>query len=117
MKPFNLEAALAGEPVVTRDGRDVTNLAYFPNVCSEHKIAGVLEECIETFTEEGFFLDFNEESESDLFMKPKKRTVWVNLYIDGSYFKHETQELADRAAWPGRVKRRAGKAFPIEIEE
>ena len=113
MKPFNLEAALAGEPVVTRDGRDVTNLVYFPDAGGVYKIAGVLDECVETFTEEGFFFNYEAQSAHDLFMKPKKRTVWVNLYLDGSYFKHETQELADRAAWPCRV----GKAFPIEIEE
>lgn len=29
MKPFNLEEALAGKPVVTRDGRDVKELFFY----------------------------------------------------------------------------------------
>lgn len=41
MKPFNLEAALAGEPVITRDGRKVTQLRTFDTTLRRN-VVGVI---------------------------------------------------------------------------
>lgn len=41
MKPFNLERALAGDAVITRDGREVTQLVKF-DVESKYKLFGVV---------------------------------------------------------------------------
>ena len=43
MKPFNLEAALRGEKVVTRDGREVTQLVKFKGVIPPQTLMGVVE--------------------------------------------------------------------------
>jgi hypothetical protein len=52
----------------------------------------------------------------DLFMAPRKRTVWVNLYSDNTRpaWHYESQEKADRNIGPGRI---GDRAYPIEIEE
>ena len=65
MKPFNLEAALRGEKVVTRDGREVTQLVKF-DVKSRWPCCGVLDGCILVWNEAGRVSDT--ESEMDLFM-------------------------------------------------
>lgn len=43
MKPFDLEKALAGERVVTRDGDEVTQITKFDLIRSEYFIRGVVE--------------------------------------------------------------------------
>ena len=43
MKPFNLEAALRGEKVVTRDGREVTQLVKFNRVKPPVALWGVVD--------------------------------------------------------------------------
>lgn len=70
MKPFNLEKALAGEPVITRNGRRVLRIAHFPE-CGEHdRVVAAIEGegDVYTFYENGNFV--NEENEIDLFMAP-----------------------------------------------
>ena len=56
-------------------------------------------------------------SDNDLFMAPKMRTVWANLYAihdtHGKVHFHSSQEEADDAASHERV---GGRAWPIEIE-
>lgn len=42
MKPFDLEAALRGAPVVTRNGREVTQLTRFYDVKSKNPLRGVV---------------------------------------------------------------------------
>lgn len=43
MKPFNLEEALAGTPVITRDGIPVKQLTYFKDVKNHYPILGIVE--------------------------------------------------------------------------
>ena len=43
MKPFDLQAALRGEPVVTVRGRKVLRLAYLPEADSHCKVVAVIE--------------------------------------------------------------------------
>jgi len=44
MKPFNLEAALRGEKVVTRDGREVTQVVKFDGVAPPVSLWGIVGE-------------------------------------------------------------------------
>lgn len=74
MKPFNLEAALAGAPVCTRDGRPVTQLVKF-DVISAFNIGGVLDRDFHRWKQDGAFDCFR--CEHDLFMAPIKKTGWV----------------------------------------
>jgi hypothetical protein len=81
-KPFNLEEALNGAKVVTRDGREVTQLTKF-NVREGIRIVGVIEgyrstlewDNIEGFTYSGC------ESTTDLFLVKEPKSVWVNVYV------------------------------------
>lgn len=43
MKPFDIEKALDGEPVVTRSGQPVTELTLFYATKEEYCLRGVLE--------------------------------------------------------------------------
>lgn len=84
MKPFNLERALAGDPVVTRDGHRVTDLRYFNRQGILYPIIGVLEVDdanpeVETWTLYGRFRTHC-DSDYDLFMASTKHEGWVNLY-------------------------------------
>lgn len=115
MKPFDLEKALAGDPVVTRDGREVTQIHLF-DTTAKHRLFGVLFGEVEAFSIDGRYWD-NGDSEADLFMAPKKRTVWVNLYAHRpNAFYYNTQEDAD-VDLVSELPRIGNKAYPIEIEE
>lgn len=122
LKPFNLERALAGDPVVTRDGRPVTQLTYFRARNTTYKLIGVVDDDVESWSDRGETWSKGGITNSDLFMAPKTRTVWVNLYpspcsaISGNFVYHESEERADisASASPPRI---GNKAFPIEIEE
>lgn len=79
MKPFNLEAALKGEKVVTRNGQEVGEIHYFKNVAGQSMLA-VINSRLYHFAPDGrYFLD-DINSSLDLFMAPKKRTVYVNVH-------------------------------------
>lgn len=78
MKPFNYEAAMRGEKVVTRDGRQVRIIAKrndekYPIVA----LIGLKEE-VQTFKMDGGCLD--KETEQDLFMAPTVKEGWIVLY-------------------------------------
>jgi len=78
MKKFNLEKALAGEPVVTRNGKKVTDLKLF-NTQKFFKLFGVIDDDLESFNIEGHCL-FKEGHEHDLFMANGTKSIWVNVY-------------------------------------
>jgi hypothetical protein len=87
MEKFNLERALAGEPVITRNGREVTQLVYFHDVIHKDCVYGVIGNQIKNWCIDGkFFHDDPNEFKADLFMKPKENAIWVNVYKreDGS---------------------------------
>jgi hypothetical protein len=98
MEKFDLERALAGEPVCTRNGNEVTRL-FLVDVDSKYKLVGVVKKSLLRWTDKGYFLDITNKSENDLFMKPKENAIWVNVYKDngtgelilGSAFKSEAQ--------------------------
>lgn len=102
MKPFDLVKALAGAPVVTRDGRKVEQLVKFsPNGCIY--LGGVL--CnrrpngdeLEWWRSDGSAIG-NGEEHLDLFMsEPEKvkREGWINIYSNesgGHYAAHRIFE-------------------------
>ena len=81
MKPFNLEEALDGKPVVTRDGRKVTHITKMPN---NNFIVGIIEGVpqIPQWAVNGNFLNDHYTHPCDLFMFIEKKSVWVNIYED-----------------------------------
>jgi len=78
MKEFNLERALAGYPVITRDGRAVTQLHKFDAADSSYQLIGVIGELIFDFTIDGYS-SIGREVSHDLFMAPNKVTLYLNF--------------------------------------
>jgi hypothetical protein len=75
MKEFDLEAALRGEPVVTRDGSPVKIAGYNKHASEGQEIAAWIG---------GFVIDYDKNgrrnrgnNQYDLFMAPKERKEWV----------------------------------------
>ena len=79
MKPFDLERALAGDPVVTRDGEPVTQLTQFIGLDSEEALFGVQDKKVRRWFLDGKYIA-DDYSRLDLFMAPVKREGWVNIY-------------------------------------
>jgi hypothetical protein len=78
MKPFNKSEAISGNPVVTRDGRKVTQLKEFRN--GSMVFVGVMEGSKGTtsWTDYGtYWGDKTIESEMDLFMCAVVKEGWV----------------------------------------
>lgn len=79
MKPFNLERALTGDPVVTREGISVTELHIF-NTLPINPLVAIIEGQIRSFRLDGYYDGPNARRKYDLFMKSTKHEGWVNLY-------------------------------------
>lgn len=112
-KPFDLERALAGDPVVTRDGRPVTQLVKFDVGGDSEPVCGVLNGSISSWSVDGLYLT-DIESKYDIFMAPKKRTVWVNLCFDGKAYWYDSEEVADECRGHDSI---GDRSYPVEIEE
>lgn len=119
MKPFDLAAALAGAPVVTRDGRKVLQLAHFPEASPDIGLVILFEgsSTLNTRREDGTRFNGNDSS-MDLFMAPVKQTVWVNMYRDlnGTFFSVAVGDSKESAAAKSDLDDYIG-TYPVEIEE
>lgn len=73
LKPFDLEKALAGDPIITRDGREVTQATLF-NCDSLYPLRAVVGGDVRAFTKDGVN-NMLGISPDDLFMKQKTHTV------------------------------------------
>lgn len=117
MKPFDLEAAKRGEPIVTRDGRPVKFIAHVPEANDGARVVVMFDGEIESHWEDGSYYTKSAASRNDLFMAPRKRTVWVNVYppdtncFGGAY---ETEAIANNYAGRNRI---GNRAWPLEIED
>jgi hypothetical protein len=80
--PFDLDKALAGQPVATRDGRKVAGLIH-TGFETKWPLVGMIEGCEApcSWTLTGHCNSTTEPDPDDLFLKSHgKRTVWVNLH-------------------------------------
>lgn len=82
-KEFNLEEALKGAKLVTRDGREVSEWKYFETGNKIYRIASVIDGEIQTFTKEGRYLVDGSAHYKDLFIKTEPKKCYVNVYGDG----------------------------------
>ena len=116
MKPFDLEAAKRGEPIVTRGGEAAKFIAHVPDAEIGFRVVVMLGGVIECYCDDGSYR-LSSKSTCDLFMVRRKRTVWVNVYpheagsFGGSY---ETEAIANNYASPKRI---GNRAWPLEIED
>lgn len=81
LKPFNLEKALAGEKVVTRDGRNVVEIVKLSKAVGSQSVIAVKEDGNwASYSSDGYLWSEGSLSDNDLFMAPTKKQGWVNIY-------------------------------------
>jgi hypothetical protein len=107
MKPFNLDEALAGKPVVTRDRIKITELHHFKTFQSSYKVLAIINGLAHWFNENGK-LNQDHETRLDLFMASEKKEGWINIYKYENHpsivsFFHETKKLAEAACMKDRI--------------
>lgn len=102
MKPFNLQEALAGKPVVTRDGRKVTELHYFATALPSEQLVYVADGKLHyQFARGSYYPLGSHASEWDLFMAEEPREIWLNVYPAPwpyHFAAHPDREMAERGA-------------------
>ena len=91
LKPFNLEAAKAGKPVCTRDGRKARIICFdrkFYHDGYNYPIVAMVNdndnELVHAYTQDGLLVG-NMEGELDLMMLPERKDGWVNVYKERIY--------------------------------
>ncbi len=91
MKPFNLARALAGDPVVTREGKEVIQIVYFDKVYIIRPVVAFISghNGVCTFHKNGCSVD-GQESQFDLFMAPVEKEYWMASGHTGSEYKNYT---------------------------
>jgi hypothetical protein len=80
MKPFDLEAAMRGEPVVTRSGEVWKFGAHNPEAQGRHRLIGWVAGMTRSHQDNGRY--DSSESEFDLFMAPRKVQMWTRWFKD-----------------------------------
>ncbi len=126
-KPFDLEAAKAGAPVMTRDGRPVRILA-FDVKSEEYPVVAVVPthdgkyESVEVYTKSGKYNDdeyddVKAECDYDLAMAPVKHRAWVNIYKCSQYHTSDLFYTKDEAVKCGQRGSAYIATVPIEWEE
>ena len=103
MKPFNLEEALAGAPVVTKKGDLVTGIVKFNlKNDSPYPVAGIHYNHVCLWSKEGIFnVSTDTQHDMDLFMAEPQKFIWINLWQqlheNGNYIStvHTREDLAD----------------------
>jgi hypothetical protein len=81
MKTFNLKRALAGDPVVTRDGRPVKIAGYNGEAVKDAQLIGWIRNNYATWYLTG---ESEHAKDFDLFMAPTERKEWIVRYQHGT---------------------------------
>lgn len=121
MKPFNLEAAKAGKPLVTRGGSLAKLIAHVPEANEGTRVLALVGSEIVTYFETGQYWNDSETTGRDLFMATEKKTVYVNLLQPGfaghvSGWQHDTEQSARQSAADNPTNDYQVIAVPVEIE-
>ena len=111
MKPFNLEEALAGKQVVTRDGRPVRIAGYNLEAVDGFRLAAWIDGEALGWHEDGVFFR-RSESVYDLFMTSKE--VWVVLYEKGGMIQtFATETFEEAKSYESGLSLRGYKTFGV----
>jgi hypothetical protein len=125
IKPFDLDRAKAGDPLVTRDGKAAHFIAHVPELEPQYRVIYRTSDAVSPTEcdESGQFYGEDSESRHDLFMAPKTRTVYVQIFdrqadTDGPSLrsvafenKADAERNTETTAWKVLVA-----ALPVEIE-
>lgn len=110
-RPFDLEAAKRGEPIICRDGLPAKFIAHVPEGGNYHRVAFLRGRVVMATNENGKF-SIDLESYQDLFMAPVKLKLWINCYPNHSHSTHMDRYNADQKACSDRIA-----CIEIEYEE
>jgi hypothetical protein len=124
MKPFNLEAAKRGEKLVTRCGDSVDEFHHFETTNGNaYSCIAIVGGVLRSHAKDGAYIGGCERPE-DLFMAPKKRTVYVQIFdkpIDGESDAYKAVAYKDKGDAEDNLRETTWKvlavAVPVEIEE
>ena len=97
-KPFDLEAAKAGEPVCTRDGREA-RIICFDRIGNLPIIALVKNregEIVYYYYNNGRDNKEDVEKDYDLLMKPIIKTGWINVHKNNGLYETEEDAINNR---------------------
>lgn len=107
LKPFDLEAAKAGKPVCTRDGRKARILCYDLKGAKYPIVAAIetqdyIAESISAYDKNGRFVH-DKENNNDLMMLLEKKEGWINIYTNSGSVEtginiYKTEEIAKSSA-------------------
>ncbi len=84
-KPFDLTKALAGEKVITRDGREVKIAGYNDSADITCSLVGWLNGHVLAWQKNGTCLMNGDTSNYDLFLAADVREYWVCLWSKGGH--------------------------------
>jgi hypothetical protein len=92
MREFNLDAALSGVRIETRDGRQVTQLVKFKTDSGDILYGlDVENDHVEQWLVDGRYHDIKPQCDGDLVMSTKRLDGVVNIYNNISPTWHETE--------------------------
>lgn len=130
LREFNLEAAKAGKPVCTRDGRKVRIICFDKKGCK--RIVALVQADNELEVLFDYYSDGREfhsdTTDNDLMMLPEKKEGWVNIYnadttfyyVDGRVFETKdeaVQEAKEEVKKEQREKNEYIDTIRLEWEE
>jgi hypothetical protein len=84
MRTFDLRAALRGEKVVTRDGREVTTVLMPDGLAEPYTVVAVINGTLYSYTESGSYAPDDGSTPHDLFMATKTFEAYCNIYVDAT---------------------------------
>ena len=90
MKPFSKFKAISGAPVVTREGKKVTQLKEF-EVSGPFQVVGLVDgnQGISTWTDDGMYYGDGSQSHLDLFMAPAVVEGWAAFGVEEAQTRHK----------------------------
>lgn len=81
MKEFDIQRALNGSRVITKEGKEVKNLTHLKDLTEdEFKLVGVVAGELYRWTEDG--VSVFEDDAFDLYLETEKCEGWANVYRD-----------------------------------
>lgn len=83
MLKFDLQKALKGAKVITRNGWDVVITGYQKSNIPSNRVVGSVNGMVIGWHEDGVYQHDKRESIYDLFMFPEEEAMFVNVYSDG----------------------------------
>ena len=102
-KPFNLEAAQAGDPIQSKAGKAYTFVAHVPQARNDQKVVVVDNDGILECRFANGQLCLTSACTSDLVMAPKKKELWINIYGTTHAIPYPSKEAADKNAYETRL--------------